>query len=185
MKDERIDEVLWQRARELAAGDGLTIEGLGTFAGGRFTPAGHGPPPTGYDAPKLVVAVGDQLEVSDDAVRARLRAAVKQAVDSAVGRPAPLLGLGLIERDGTGLRFFPARRTGTAAPGAVDAILAAWRAPADPLDERIAAVTEAMAAVGGALPEPDLRRLLDELDYDLDEAEWRTYGDRIVAALPC
>ncbi len=180
-----LDETLWRRARALLdTPDGLEIIGLGTFRGERFE-SHPGGAPTGHDAPRLVVQVADELGVSDDDVRAHLRAALKQALASASeeGRPAPLGALGLIERHGDGLRFHRWRHTGAAPAGAIEPILAAWRAGGE-LGERVAAAVEAMKAVGGALPPADLRRLLDELDYDLDADGWATYGSRIVAALP-
>jgi hypothetical protein len=176
-----LDETLWRAARALATSpDGLEIVGLGTIRGGAIGPARAG----SYDAPALVVRVADQLGVSDDDVRARLRAEVQQAVASAVGRPAPLGPLGLIEPDGGGWRFHPAHRGGTAAPDDIERALAAWREPADSLDQRVDALAAALATARGAFSPADQRRLLDELDYDLDDADWRAVGARIVAALP-
>jgi hypothetical protein len=182
-----IDDVMWRKARELAESPGgLEIEGLGTFHGGRFTDRRTSRPPTGYDAPKLVVATADATGAKDDDVRAQLRAAIKQALDSASGgRPAPLGGLGLLEERGGTLRFHPSRRSGTqAVPGAIDAALAAWRLPADDLGQRIAGLVTTLEAIDGVLSPADQRRLLDELDYDLDEGDWQRHGDRIIAALP-
>jgi len=75
-------------------------------------------------------------------------------------------------------------RAGAAPPGAIDELLAVWRAPADDLDARVTALTRAMAEVRGALSAAEARRLLDELDYDLDAADWERFGGRIVEALP-
>jgi len=183
----KIDDVMWQKARALAgSADGLVIEGLGTFRGGGFTHQAGSMPPTGYDAARLVVAVADATGAGDDEIRGHLRAEVKQALDSAAGgRPAPLGSLGLLEEQGGTLRFFPSRRAGPpAAAGAVDGVLAAWRTPAEDLAARVAALIEVLGALGGVLSPADQRRLLDELDYDLDEDDWRRFGGRIIAALP-
>jgi hypothetical protein len=181
----KIDDALWKHARALIASSrGLEISGLGTFQAGSFTPATSPVPPTGHDAPALVVAVAGDLGVSDDEVRGRLRDEVRQALDSANERPAPLGPLGLIERRGGTVRFHPARRSTPAPAGAVDQVLETWRTPAPELGERVDAVIAALEKVTGTLPVADLRRLLDELDYDLDEADWRRFGDRITAALP-
>jgi hypothetical protein len=180
-----IDDALWRRARALLdTPDGLEILGLGVFRGDRFEPRPGGAP-TGHDAPRLVVQVADELGVPDDDVRAHLRGELKQALASASeeDRPAPLGALGLIERHGGALRFHRARRDQPAPAGAIDALLEAWRAGGE-LDERVARVVEAMRAVRGALPPADQRRLLDELDYDLDADGWAGFGSRIVAAFP-
>lgn len=187
MKDAQIDEVMWRRAAELAATpDGLVIEGFGTVRGGRFEHRPESKPPTGYDAPKLVVKVADELGVKDDVVRARLRAELAQAMASAAGRPAPLGSLGLIEMRNGGVSFAPSRRPGaSAAPAdAIETVLTAWRVPADTLAERVAALLPALGAITGALSAPDARRLLDELDYDLDDNGWERFGAAIAAALP-
>lgn len=178
---DTIDDALWRRARELAASpEGLTIEGLGTFRGGRLD---HHPEPR-VDAPKLVVQVADETGASDDDVRGRLRAAVKQAVDSSLGHPAPLGGLGLLEQQDGQLRFHPSKGGPPAPPGAVDAALEAWRAPADDAAARVAALVEALEQIEGRLPPADQARLLDEVGYGLDPDGWRRFGGRILAALP-
>jgi hypothetical protein len=180
----QIDDVLWRRARELAGSPtGLTIDGLGTFHHDRFEP-GPSAAPTGHDAPRLVVVVADELGIDDADVRSHLRAEVRQALASAVGRPAPLGALGLIEVVDGVIRFHRSWRDDAAPPGGVEAPLEAWRAPADGLGDRVGHLIEALGAIGGALSVPDLRRLLDELDYDLDDADWRRHGARIVSALP-
>ncbi len=185
MGSERIDDALWRAARALAASpDGLEIVGLGTIRGSTIGPARAPASPGAYDAPALIVRVADELGVVDDVVRARLRAEVQQAVSSAVGRPAPLGPLGLVAPAGSGWRFHPAHSGGAAAPEDVDRALEAWRAPADTLDQRVDALTAALAQARGALSPADQRRLLDELDYDLDEGDWQKVGERIVAALP-
>lgn len=187
MTNAQIDEVLWRRAGELAAGaDGLVIDGFGTLRAGRFEHRPTPRPPTGYDSPKLVVRVADELGVKDEVVRGRLRAELAQALASAAGRPAPLGSLGLIEaRDGR-VSFVPARRTG--APGApadaIETALSAWRTAADTLAERVAALVEALGAIHGVLTPADTRRLLDEVDYDLDDDGWARFGAVITAALP-
>ena len=181
------EDVMWQIARELAGSpDGLTIEGLGRFRNGSFEDGRTARPPTGYDAPKLVVQTADRTGAPDDEIRGALRAAIKQALDSASGgRPAPLGTLGLFEEQGGTLRFHPSRRSGPpAVPGAIDAALAAWRQPADDLAARVAGLVTVLEAIDGVLAPADQRRLLDELDYDLDEDDWRRYGDRIARALP-
>jgi hypothetical protein len=184
MDEARIDDVLWRRARELAASPGgLVIDGLGVLRNGAFE-ARTAKPPTGYDAPALVVAAADELHVSTTEVRRRLAAAIDQAVASAQGRPAPLGPLGLLQIDGDRLTFHPARRRGAAPPDAIDRALAAWRAPADSIDLRVEALVDALGAIQGALSPADLRRLLDELDYDLDPADWQRVGARIVGAIP-
>jgi hypothetical protein len=180
-----IDDVLWRRARALLdTPDGLEILGLGVFRGDRFEPRPGGAP-TGPDAPRLVVQVADELGVSDDDVRAHLRRELAQALASASEeeRPAPLGALGLVDRHAGALRFHRARRQRAAPPGAIEPILAAWRADGE-LEERVARVVEAMRAVPGALPPDDQRRLLDDLDYDLDADGWARFGSRIVAAFP-
>lgn len=182
-----LDDAMWRVARELAGSpEGLVIEGLGTFRGGRFTDGRHARPPTGYDAPKLVVQTADATGAKDDEVRNHLRSEIKQALDSAAGgRPAPLGSLGLLEERGGTLRFHPSRRAGPpAVAGAIDAALAAWRLPADDLAARIAGLVTTLEAIHGVLSPADQRRLLDELDYDLDEDDWQRFGDRIVAAMP-
>lgn len=181
---DRIDEALWRHARALADAGGLVIEGLGTFHGKTFTHQPGTLPPTGHDAPKLVVQVAGELGVPDDEVRARLRTHVKQALVSAAGRPAPLGSLGLLEVKGGRVTFHPARRKEIAPMGAVDDALAAWRAPAETLGERVAMLVAQLAATPGALPPGELARLLDEIDYDLDEDGWAKFGGRILAALP-
>jgi hypothetical protein len=131
-----------------------------------------------------VVRVADALHVKDDDVRVLLKAAVKSALASGAGRPAPLGRLGLVEvRDGA-LQWWPWRHDREAPPEAVERILAAWRTPADDLGERVGEAIAAMESVGGALSPADQARVLDELDYDLDESEWRRFGDRIAHALP-
>lgn len=185
MQDQqRIDDVLWQRARAKARSpEGLVIDGLGVIRGDRLEPSPPRPH-TGYDAPALVVEVADAIGAPADAVRARFAAEVAQAVSSAVERPAPLGRLGLIERhDGT-IAFTPSRRDAPAPPGAVDRALEAWRAPADDVGARVETLVAALRAIPGALPAADLRRLLDELDYDLDPPEWQRFGPAIVEALP-
>lgn len=182
-----IDDVMWRKARELAGSpDGLVIDGLGTFRGGRFTDGRGSRPPTGYDAPKLVVQTADATGAKDDEVRGHLRSEIKQALDSAAGgRPAPFGSLGLLEVRGGALRFHPSKRSGpTAVAGAIDAALAAWRLPSDDLAARIAGLVTTLEAIAGVFSPADQRRLLDELDYDLDEDDWVRHGDRIVAALP-
>ena len=91
---------------------------------------------------------------------------------------------GGIEGTGSSLRWWPWRADGDAPPDAVEQILAAWRTPSDDLAERVGAAIAAMEAVHGALSPADQARVLDELDYDLDEPDWRRFGDRIAAALP-
>ncbi len=182
-----IEDVMWRIARELAGSpDGLVIEGLGTFRGGRFTDRRGSRPPTGYDAAKLVVQTADATGARDDEIRGFLRTEIKQALDSAAGgRPAPLGSLGLLEDRGGALRFHPSKRAGPPAiAGALDAALAAWRLPADDLGKRIAGLVTTLEAIAGVLSPADQRRLLDELDYDLDEDDWTRHGDRIVAAMP-
>lgn len=181
---DRIDEALWRHARELATTEGLVIEGLGTFQGKTFAHRPDTMPPTGYDAPRLVVRVANDLGVTDDEVRSRLRAHVKQSLASAAGRPAPLGSLGLLEIKGGRVTFHPSHRKDVAPMGAVDDALAVWRAPAETLDERVAVLVAQLAATPGALPPGELARLLDEIDYELDEDDWAKFGGRILAALP-
>jgi len=176
-----IDDALWAKARELAGtADGLVIDGLGTFHGARFD---YHPGPR-VDAPKLVVAVADRLGVKDDEVRSRLRAAVKQALDSALGHPAPLGRLGLLERRDGQVIFHAARGGAPASPDAIETVLAAWRAPGEGLAERVHALLDALAAVHGVFSPAEVARLLDEVGYELDTAGWSRYGGRLLAALP-
>jgi hypothetical protein len=178
---DRIDEALWRKARELAnSSGGLVIDGLGTFHGGRFTPA----PGSRVDSPKLVVAVADELKVKDDDVRSRLKHAVKQAVDSALGHPAPLGTLGLLTQLGGGISFHAAKGGPPASPDAIETALAAWRAPADDLGHKVANLVEALEQVQGVFSPAEVARLLDEVGYELDHAGWGRFGTRLLAALP-
>jgi hypothetical protein len=183
MSKEQIDEALWRRARELAtSAEGLEIIGLGRLRGGRLE--AESPASSRIDAPRLVVLVAGELGIDDAAVRARLATAVEQALASAVGRPAPLGTLGLVEiRDGD-RRFHPSRRTAPAPADAVETALTAWRTPANSVDDRVTALVAALRTIDGRLSVADQRRLLDELDYDLDDGEWQRFGDQIVATLP-
>jgi hypothetical protein len=179
-----LDTFLWRRARALAAtSEGLAIDGLGVLRGGKLEPGGK-PPPTGYDAPKLVVQTADELGVDDKVVRSHLRSELKQALASAAGRPAPLGSLGLLEIKGGRTAFHPSRRTEAAPPDAIETALTAWRAPADTTALRVSALLEALGTIQGALSPADQRRLLDEVDYELDEDGWAQFGGPIVSALP-
>jgi hypothetical protein len=180
-----LDAVMWQRARTLmATPDGLAIDGLGVLRNGKLEAATGKPPPTGYDAPRLVVQTADELGVDDKEVRSHLRTELKQALASAAGRPAPLGPLGLIEVKGGRTNFYPSRRTEPAPPDAIETALTAWRAPADTLGQRVGALVEALGTIRGALSPADQRRLLDEVDYELDEDGWAQFGGPIVSALP-
>jgi hypothetical protein len=178
---DRIDDALWKKARELAnSAGGLVIDGLGSFQGGRFTPA----PGSRVDSPKLVVAVADEVGVKDDEVRSRLKHAVKQAVDSTLGHPAPLGSLGLLAQENGQLRFHPARGGSPASPDAIEAALAAWRAPADDAAAKFGNLIEALEQVQGVFSPAEVARLLDEVGYELDPAGWGRFGARLLAALP-
>jgi hypothetical protein len=185
MKDQdRIEERLWQRARERArSAEGLVIDGLGVIRGGAIE-AGARRPHLGYDAPALIVEVADALGVPTETVRGIFSADVAQAVASAVERPAPLGRLGLIEAHDGQLAFTPSRRDTPAPAGAVDRALAAWREPAETTAARVDKLVDALRAIPGALPVADQRRLLDELDYDLDPPDWQRFGPAIVGAFP-